>query len=292
MNNIPFEIFIDFILPHMSIKEVGSLAMVNSVWKEMCDDNEIWKILYMRTIRAKILDTSTHIGNSARSSRDIRGEIQSGNKPLHYRIHPVTQQMSVNPGITITPVTCAFDLSPTWWCRDTPHLMDTHPCLSHVSNAEFVKSLKTWREIRTDGIDDDNFLSFHHHLWIRWVTKDCYQYLSYVEDAWIKYNKEKGLSIVNLCQCQDHYAFDTLGFPDGCRNYKSFKKMVLKKEKTKAVKQAKKSTKIFSLKLKEYEYAELKLKNKKKEMLKAKDKEERMYKLCTNLDNVPGMKKD
>ena len=280
----------DFILPHLSIKGVGSLTMVNSVWKEMCDDNEIWKILYMRTIRAKILDTSTHIGN--RGTRDIRGEMQSDKNPLYYRIHPVTQCLVENPGITITPVARPRELLPSWWCYSSHDLIRTHHCLKHPSNSDFVKTLKTWKEVRTDGINNDEFPDFYRqNTYTTWITKDCYQYLSYIESEWLNYNKENGLSTVNLCQCSDHYEFNTLGLPDGCRNYKSFKSMVLKKEKTKAVKQVTKSTKIFRFRLNEYELAIRNLEKKKKEMLKAKDTDERMSKLCTNLDNVPGVKK-
>jgi len=291
---IPFEIFIDYLLPYLSIKEIGCLSMVNSTWKEICDENEVWKIIYMRTIRAKILDTSIHIGGKYETHRDWKAERQLQKTPLYYKIDPITMISYGNPGITInSPYNKhGSNRTITWWCRNSHELLNCHPCLNNPLNSDFVKTLKTWREIRTDGIDNDDFIPINNHIQIYgWVARDSSHFLSYIEESWKKYNRENGLSTVNLCQCQDHYDFDTLGLPDGCRNYKSFKKMTLKKEKTKALKLAKKSTKTFNIKLRDYEIAEANLKKRKKEMLLAKKEDERLCKLCENLDNVSLLKK-
>ncbi len=291
---IPFEIFVEYLLPYLSIKEIGFLSMVNSTWKEMCDDNEVWRIIYMRTIRAKILDTSIHIGGRYETHRDWKAERQLQKIPLYYKIDPLTMISYENKGITINPPynKHGHRRTVTWWCRNSHELLNCHPCLSNTLNSDFVKTLKTWREIRTDGIDNDDFLAINNPSpsWVTWIPRDNSQYLSYIEESWINYNRENKLSTVNLCQCQDHYDFDTLGLPDGCRNYKSFKKMTLKKEKTKALKLAKKSTKSFNIKLRDYEIAEANLKKRKKEMLLAKKEDERLCKLCENLDNVSLLK--
>ena len=167
-----------------------------------------------------------------------------------------------------------------------------YPCLSRPANAAFVSTLKTWREVRDDGIDNDEFIQLAPATpWSVWGRRDVYPYLSYVEDEWIKYNREHGLSTVNLCQCAEHYQFETLGLPAGCRNYKCFKKITLKKERTKVEKKSKKTSKVYEKKKREYEAAVRVMQRTEKEMMIARKEDEKMTRLWRNLDNVPGVKK-
>lgn len=288
-NEIPYEVFMEYLLPLLSMAEVGSLTMTCTIWRDMCDENEVWKHLYMRTIRAKILDTSVHIGACFERYRDVRGERRSGTKPLFYKIHPVTTIIAQNPGVTMFPVRSSGRTS--WWARDSSELIRNHPCLKCTANADFVSTLKSWREVRDDGVDNDDFEVLPNQTLWGWTKRDCYPYLTYIEDAWINYNKEKGLSTTSLCQCPEHYSFETLGLPSGCRNYKSFKKMTLKKEKTKADKQSKKASKEYEKKRREYEAAMRVVQRAEKEMTIAKEVNEKACRLCNNLDNVPGVKK-
>ena len=59
--DIPLEVFRDFFLPDLGAKEVASLSLVSRDLRDLCDDNEIWKILYSRTTkRVMITDKSVH----------------------------------------------------------------------------------------------------------------------------------------------------------------------------------------------------------------------------------------
>jgi len=269
---------------------VGALAATCKTWHDFCEDNEVWKALYMRTIRATIEDTSIHIGGPYERYRDIRGERRKNECPLYYKVCPVQTKYRPNPGITVNDFPSTRSV--TWWHPNTRELLRNHACLSHPANAEFVSTLKTWREVRDDGIDNDEFIQLEATLrWSVWACRDVLPYLSYVEDAWIKYNREHGLSTVNLCQCPEHYLFETLGLPAVCRNYKCFKKMTLKKEKTKAEKQFKKTEKIYGKKRREYDAAVRVMQRAEKEMMKAREDNAKTCRLCDNLDNVPGVKK-
>ena len=287
---IPYEVFFTYLLPLLDMGEIGALTATCKVWRDMCEDNEVWKHLYMRTIRAKIEDTSIHIGGSYERYRDIRGERRKKESPLYYIACPITTRYYQNPGVTVN----AFPgTSPTrWWVRDTNELLRNHPCLSRPANAAFVSTLKTWREVRDDGIDNDEFIQIDPPTpWSVWGRRDVLPYLSYVEDAWIKYNREHGLSTTNLCQCTEHYQFETLGLPAGCRNYKCFKKMTLKKERTKVEKQSKKASKAYEKKRREYEAAVRVMQRAEKEMMVSRKEDEKVTRLLDNLDNVPGVKK-
>ena len=291
-DEIPYEVFFTYLLPLLDMAEIGALATTCKVWNDMCEDNEVWKVLYMRTIRATIEDTSIHIGGAFEKVRDIRSEKDKKQSPLFYKIHPVTALCLPNPGITGTPRYRTNGNLPYDWIRDSRSLLQCHACLCRPANAEFVSTLKTWREVRDDGIDNDEFKVLAPATpWSVWGRRDILPYISYVEEAWIKYNREHGLSTVNLCQCPEHYQFETLGLPAGCRNYKCFKKQTLKKERTKAEKHSRKASKSYEKKRRDYDNAVRIMQKMEKEMMAAREEDKKMSRLCSNLDNVPGVKK-
>jgi len=57
---VPHETFREYILPHITFKEVGALAMMSKELRALCEDNQVWKILYLRTVKWKITDDSVH----------------------------------------------------------------------------------------------------------------------------------------------------------------------------------------------------------------------------------------
>tara|TARA_Y100001970_G_C14179671_1_gene829103 strand:- start:1073 stop:1867 length:795 start_codon:yes stop_codon:yes gene_type:complete len=223
-DDIPFEVLLNFIMPHISIKEVGALTMVNPLWRDMCNDQEVWKILYLRTVPAKVIDTSVHIG--PRWDRDPR-----------------------------VPSWCA-GYQP--YCRAIDkELMCSRRLLSFGSGATCIpkdlkNSLKTWREVRTDGGWSSEFLAVPNTHGRYGPLRDTKQYIDYIHKEWREYNKAKGLSTVNLCQCPEHYALETLQMPGSCRNYKSFKKITLKKLGTSTKHAVKRADKKVARERKEY----------------------------------------
>ena len=208
-DDIPFELLLNFIMPHISMKEVGALTMVSPTWRDMCNDQEVWKILYLRTVPAKVVDTSVHLGPRWwRSRRDVLdvGD-NSGFQPYCHHIDKT--------------------------------LMCSRQLIAYGSGAACIpndlkNSLKTWGEVRTDGQADSVFprvLDSSRRGRRAWLGKSE-EYVDYIHGEWRDYNKAKGLSTVNLCQCPEHYVLETLEMPGSCRNYKSFKKITLKKYAT------------------------------------------------------------
>ena len=237
-DDIPFEVLLNFIMPHISIKEVGALAMVNPVWRDMCNDNETWKILYLRTVRAKVVDTSVHIG--ARGFRchqtlmdpHARGRIiyEKGYKPYQ-------------------PFTLGSDLS-CQFSRDLLHNGSGAKCIPD----ELRDKLLPWKDVRTDGFHTNEFWRIPSVAGGWWgPNRDTKSYCEYIQKEWREYNKSKGFSTVNLCQCADHYVFESLDVPGACRNYKSFKKMTLKKHGTCAKHAVKRAACLAARERKKYE---------------------------------------
>jgi hypothetical protein len=58
--DVPHDTFCEYILPHITFKEVGALTMMSKDLRTLCEDNEVWKILYLRTVVWKITDKSVH----------------------------------------------------------------------------------------------------------------------------------------------------------------------------------------------------------------------------------------
>tara|TARA_B110000046_G_C12731911_1_gene288884 strand:- start:49 stop:492 length:444 start_codon:yes stop_codon:yes gene_type:complete len=88
---------------------------------------------------------------------------------------------------------------------------------------------------------------------IRQQQDDVCEYTDTIRNLWSNYNKSVGLSSVNLCQCIRHYDKDTLGNVNNSVNYKNYKKMTLKKMKTKRKNELKQSEKLFHKKIHNYE---------------------------------------
>ena len=254
LNDIPYEIMINFILPHITIKEVGALSMVSPTWRDMCNEQDVWKDLYLRTIRANILETSVH--------KDPRG----------------WQYDHLKTGELCSSKT---------YCRNSVNYLNGAWGVRRCISDDLHKELKSWREIRTDGIDSDEFVSppitpgGNISSWFN--PRDSTQYASYIMDEWTKYNANKGLSTINLCQCPDHYEFDTLGVPGGCRNYKSFKKLVLKKLSTQSKHMAKKRTAIMRRKYSEYEKSRVRMMRADREFRRVKIESQKSNILCEKL---------
>jgi hypothetical protein len=220
LDDIPFEVVLYYLLPLLSIKEVGALAMVSTIWWNICNDNEIWKNLYLRTIRARIEDTSVHLGPRWGRRRDITSE-----RLLFEQTHKIPDPIYIE----YQPLDLHLSIAKFYYQSLNSRSLLNLARLSCIP-IELRLSLKSYRDIRKDGIDSDELTTtaWPHRLNIAY----CSEYSEYIRDEWIKYNAERDLSTVNLCQCQDHYTFETLGIPGGCRNYKSFKKVTLRKQLT------------------------------------------------------------
>ena len=224
ISNIPYEVFLNFILPLITIKEVGCMAMMDTVWRDMCSDNEVWKALYLRTLKSKVSDTSIHVGRYP-----------------PYTTHSV--------GATTKCITDTKQFGGQYG-GSTQYkfgLLRASQCVPE----DLLLSLKKWSDVRQDGIHGDHFQQIETGaVWS--FNSDCSEYSRYVKGEWAKYNADRGLSTVNLCQCPHHYIFETLEIPNKCRNYKSYKNMTLKKLATKENHDAKRSDRLAATKKQKY----------------------------------------
>ena len=202
--DIPFDVFNESILPFIGVKEVGALAMMCTSLRDICDDTSVWKTLYLRTIRANIIDTSVHIGSKAvqRLGRSLT-DGPKGVDPCIYR--------------------------PQWWfgnprasVEDNASLyLQCLPCIPGPVLDSPV--LKGWRLPIT-------ITNNTHNLSDRATTQENRKALSEtLRTEWQDHNRSLGCSTVNLCQNTSHYIFETLELPQTCRNLKSYKNAVLKK---------------------------------------------------------------
>ena len=108
-----------------------------------------------------------------------------------------------------------------------------------------------------------------------------------IKEEWIEYNRSKGLSTVNLCQCPNHYQFEDLDCSSGKRKRKSYKKTLLKKMKT----QQKHALKSFTEKKEQklvfnIQNLEIALKIKKKDHKEYVQEKSRLTRLGKSLDNA------
>ena len=48
IDELPFDIFLDNILPYLKQNHVISLAIVSKDMNELCDNNQVWREIYIR----------------------------------------------------------------------------------------------------------------------------------------------------------------------------------------------------------------------------------------------------
>jgi hypothetical protein len=211
LNDIPFEVFSNTILPCLSAVDVGRLAQANTIWRDFTSDKIVWKQLYLQLTPGKILDSSIHIGPKVARIRNSDKEYEI------FRTTGVTTTV-YREGYPFVPHSTRHCTNSTWFLH--------HSWCCNCMPKELKDTLKSWREIRTDGIQSDNFP--HNQLPDLRNTYITTDYCAYVKSEWEKYNRQRGLSTVNLCQNPDHYSIDTLGTLEDCKKKRSFKKATLK----------------------------------------------------------------
>ena len=215
--NIPIEV-ITSIAKDLDMKSLCNLIMSSKELKSLCDTNDIWKYHYLKTIQDKwtITDDSVHIGGNNRwrylyefNDGFSTFRIESYQAPESYRIQSTDRTMwdfrknvkfikelGCDPYICPTLPYSPYNRSPYVIC---------HGCMRQqmveITNAGFVYGKP--------------------------VDMDGSEYRSDIYTKWKEYNKSKGIS--NVCQDSTHYDMDTLEIPSSCRNFKNYKKVVVKK---------------------------------------------------------------
>ena len=48
IDTIPFEVFLNHVFPYLMLMDIQKLAIVSKEMKALCENNEIWKEIYIR----------------------------------------------------------------------------------------------------------------------------------------------------------------------------------------------------------------------------------------------------
>jgi hypothetical protein len=222
--DIPFETFLEALVPLLNVEDIGALSMVNKDLNEFCDENLVWRELYLRTVRCAISDDSVHITKPGRGhsvdpcSFAISYSYTRHGAPVVKEYH---QRAIVQPCGTIRP---RFS-----YCGGYEHL--SLQCMPNEVRAKVPK-------INPDLVN--GYASYGFNLAPTPDNKDLIlkrqEYSETIREVWQAHNGSLGLSTVNLCQCPSHYKFETLAMPSACKNSKSYKTAVLSKMNTQAKK--------------------------------------------------------
>ena len=200
--DIPYYTIIDYISPHLGAKEFGALSMMSVYLRDIFMSNDIWKRLYVNSLRDKfkITDKSIHVGPSLENHKKRKSVIEVpysmkwGGYRWSYYHTPWYNHSWIYNGV-MSECGCV----PNMLCRkvianDTSQRTRADPVISTLSGA-------------------DVFNSARQHL-----------YTSIQE-----HNKRQGCTHSHMCTNIDHYLLDTLDAPSSVRNYKDFRKQYLSK---------------------------------------------------------------
>lgn len=202
LNDIPYQIYLDNIVPFIEIKDAGSLTMTSKTLKEIFDRNDIWKQLYFKTNPPQILDTSIHIGPHIKDRHLNKKELLK-----KYNVcQPVYWPQYGNIHRPWSKNTCC--------CIGIDNLI---PSLIDVNNNINIGNLDT-----SLHYINDQPLNVRN------------EYYKIIKKIHIKKNRLNNLSTVNLCRNKSHYIESSLGFNnENDANYNSFKEVTISKLKTK-----------------------------------------------------------
>lgn len=209
LNNLPCNIYLNFIIPYLKIEDIGNMAMTNKYLKEICDNNDIWKYFYNKTNPLKILDTSIHIGYH------INDEHLSKEKLLEkYKVIKPKYWLS---GSTI-------------WSNDYKFSGCCNNCSSNLQPLFRMLDLSNYQTRNYYVIEElpENIKSEYY--------EEC-------RKIHLEINKIQGYISKNLCMNTSHYIQSTLDNYTTQIKYKSFKKITLQKYLTSKKKELEKTKK-------------------------------------------------
>lgn len=211
----------------LDMKSLCRLIMSCKDFKNMCDTNDMWKYHYLLTLKDKwkITDNSIHI-------RGIHGDVI-----YLYEFHQMDNKYSVKSYDEPNSRTIRNMEQPSMWdYRKNVKYLGIYrgskpfiPCpqyymyqwqnpVDYVINIGCMCSQRDL--IKRSGI-----------IYAKPQTMSTTEWRDDLMNKWKKINEENGIQ--NLCQNPDHYLFESLEMPESCRNYKNYKKMVVKKLYTK-----------------------------------------------------------
>ena len=236
LSDIPFETFLEALVPLLNVEDIGALSMVNKDLNEFCDENLVWRDLYLRTVRCAVTDDSVHLTKPGRGHN-----VDPCSFAIIYRYrHGGNMVKEYHPNSIVQPCGTLNANSPGTYggiCL---------PCMPNEVRAKVPK-------INPDLVNSIvGHASYGFHLAPTPENKDLIlkrqEYSETIREVWQEHNASLGLSTVNLCQCPSHYKFETLAMPSSCKNSKSYKTAVLSKMNTQAKKPLRKMEKTLTRK--------------------------------------------
>lgn len=248
LDSIPFNIYLNFIIPNLEIEDIGYMAMTNKYLKEICDSNEIWKKLYKKTNPLKVLDTSIHIGYHTDDEHLSEQELLKKYKVIR-----------PNYWLPISNI----------WSTDYKYTGCCSNCFNYLSPL-FTKIKLSNYETRNYYIEElpENIKSEYY--------EEC-------KKIHFEINKNQGYISKNLCINTSHYIQSSLDNYTTKIKYKSFKQITLKKYLTSRKKQLEKAKKKLEKDIKNYNIS-LNTANRLKE--KSKESQEKFDKLSRFCENT------
>ena len=236
---IPIEV-ITSIAKDLDMKSLCNLIMSSKEFKSLCDTNNIWKYHYMMTIQGKwkITDDSVHIGGGNKRAPKYLYKfndgfstfrIESYQAPESYRIQSTDRTM--------------------WDFRKNVKFIKELGCDPYVCYPHSYPPYNRSAYIICNGCMRQQMVEITNagFVYDKPLDMDGDEYRADIYTKWKEYNKSKGIS--NVCQDSTHYDMDTLEIPSSCRNFKNYKKVVVKKLLTKSKKD--KTIQIYERRIKE-----------------------------------------
>jgi hypothetical protein len=256
LNDIPYEVYIEYFLKYFTVKEIGSLTMTSKTLKIIFDSNEIWKKQHFKTTPIKIIDTSVYISSYEYRKIKISDKVIKSDRKLMIKelkhkfnncdinfnikkrclqISEETIDLDNKPDIRLFIYNDLFKTSyydkppPGYELCEVPlkYFNERRDTIfsTHIHCCESVQSLYSlnipgtiwygYGVVRQPGTKNELYI--------------CNQPKS-VQEAYIDYLKSEGITRSNI---SNHYIAETLDYQGVKVNYKSFKKMTLKKLFTK-----------------------------------------------------------
>ena len=216
----PVEVIVS-IAKGLDMKSLCNLIMSSKEFKSLCDTNDVWKYHYLRTIQSKwkITDDSVHIGGGNRwrmkylyEFNDGFGKnsmVESHQAPESYRIQSVDRMI--------------------WDFRKNVKFIKDLGCDPYVCYPHSYPPYNRSAHIICNGCMHQQMVEITNagFVYDKPLDMDGDEYRADIYTKWKEYNKSKGIS--NVCQDPTHYDMDTLEIPSSCRNFKNYKKVVVKK---------------------------------------------------------------
>ena len=242
---MPSELFMDYFMSHMVARDLGALSLVCRALKEICDANEVWKMIYLRTLKGVIpLNVqAVHIGDRwGITTITPEGKIVNQDPRIWYgkrhdqsaawtsaasatsasiseqrRKRAVPMDTTCGPSLMVVPID-PFDTFPFKHALYQGNVSWVS-CMNDVPRTE-LWLYAPWRNQLGQYVNPNP------------TPEQVAEFKESALKNWTEYNEKNGLSTVNLCQCLEHYAIQSLNITGLKKNYKSYKRMYLKKIRT------------------------------------------------------------